>query len=339
MSNENIKPFFNPKREVLGKILPIDTPFTVIIDTSEICNFKCNYCFRGTLDRESEIYARTEGLMKWDVFVKIVEQIKQFPNQVKRISLSGHGEPLCNSLLADMVRYIKKNGLLGKTEIHTNGSLLNDELIENLLDSGIDAINISLQGLNSKTYKDVADVHIDFEQFYRNIEKLYKAKRHTQINIKVANISLEEGEEEIFYEKFAKISDRVYIEQIVPLFNGVDYSNIKEKSNINKYGEYFGEIKSCIQVFYNLLITPQGNIYPCAHLTPPISLGSIQERTLLEAWNSNERIEFLKKNLIKGCISEVNCRECYVKYNSIKVKEDLIDSYSEEILDRLKNIY
>lgn len=45
--------------------------------------------------------------MKWETFEKIVDQMKEFPHQIKRIALSHHGEPLCNHRLPDMVAYIK----------------------------------------------------------------------------------------------------------------------------------------------------------------------------------------------------------------------------------------
>ena len=103
-----IKPSYDENRQMLGEIYPLDTPFNVIIDSSEVCNFKCNYCFRSTENKGNWGYASCNKNMEWDLFVKIVDQIKEFPNKVKQISLSNHGEPLCNRRLPDMVRYIKK---------------------------------------------------------------------------------------------------------------------------------------------------------------------------------------------------------------------------------------
>lgn len=335
-----ILPSFNKERTKLGKVLPLDTPFTVIIDSSEICNFKCNYCFRSNNDSSDVIYAKKEGLMKWNTFVEIVNQLKEFPDEVKRISLSGHGEPLCNKLLPDMVSYIKKCGLLGTTEIHTNGSLLVDEKFRHkLAKSGLDRIIISLQGLNAYSYNKISDVSLDFNEFYNSLKDFYTCSQNTIINIKIADVALAEGEIDKFYQMFSEISDRLYVEKIVPLFKDIDYSDIIARDKrINKYGNNFGEQRCCNQIFYTLVITPEGNIYPCTELDPPIKLGNIFENTLIEAWNSKVRKDFLKSNLIFGCKSNTKCKECYIPYNNVKVKEDLIDDYSNEILARLEQI-
>ena len=103
-----IKPSFDSKRVMLGEKYPLDTPFNVILDTSERCQFRCSYCFRSNPDKSTWGYPRNNDLMEWDVFVRAVDQIKLFPEEVKQISLSNHGEPLLNRQLPDMVKY-KKN--------------------------------------------------------------------------------------------------------------------------------------------------------------------------------------------------------------------------------------
>lgn len=340
MNNNKIKPFYNVERVTLGKVLPLDTPFTVIIDTSEICNFKCNYCFRAHSEIANETYVKKEGLMKWATFIKVVEQIKQFPKQVKRISLSGHGEPMCNKLLPDMVRYIKENGLLGKTEIHTNASMLmNNKFACDLADSGIDKVIISLQGLNAHTYNKVSNVSINYDEFYNGIKTFYKRKINTEVNIKIANVALRDGEKDLFFQKFDEVSDKLYVEKIVPLFNGIDYTDIIKKHNkgSNKYGVTFGNLKCCNVIYYTLFITPEGIINPCTQLEPPFILGNIYDTTLLEAWNSKSRINFLRQDLTVGHRINKKCKDCYIPYNTVKVEEDLIDNYSNDILARLDN--
>ena len=46
MKYKNVEKSFNQKRNVLGKVLPLSTPYTVLIDISDMCNLRCNYCFR-----------------------------------------------------------------------------------------------------------------------------------------------------------------------------------------------------------------------------------------------------------------------------------------------------
>lgn len=328
-----IKPSYDTNRQILGKIYPLDTPFNVILDASEACNFKCNYCFRADNDKAHWGYAKDNQLMSWDVFAKAVEQIKEFPQEVKQISLSNHGEPLVNRKLPDMVRYIKKQGIASRISIHTNASLLDEQYVYDLADSNIDRIVVSLQGLDEKKYFETCGVKIDYTSFYENLKLLYNIKKDTQIHIKIANVALKDTEEEEFYEMYQPISDRVFIEQIVPIWKDVKIENSPMVVQ-NKYGDKFAKQQCCPLIFHTIVITPNGDVYPCTQLLTPYKLGNIQDVGLLELWNGRVR----KDLLIRQCKWENPdiCKDCYILQNSIYTEGDMIDSYRQGIFERIE---
>lgn len=332
MDTNKIMPSFDSKRSVLGEILPLKTPFNVIIDASERCNFQCQYCFRGDADKNKWGYAKDNQLMGWDTFVKTVEQVKEFEDEVRQISLSGHGEPLCNRRIPDMVRYMKAQGIQSRISIHTNASLLDREFIDDLIDSDIDRIVISLQGMTSEKYWEVCRAKIDFETFYDNLTYLYENKNHTQMHIKIMDVALDKGEEDSFYKKFVPIGDRVFIEQEVPIWKGVESE--KGKAEIeNKYGNSFPLQECCPLIFHTIMIIPNGDVYPCTQVLREDKLGNVNEATLVNMWMGEAR----RNLLLRQC--ELNnpeiCEQCYIRQNSIYTKEDMIDEYREEILKRL----
>ena len=327
-----IMPSFDNNRSVLGEVLPLRTPFNVIIDISERCSFQCKYCFRSDKDKKNWGYAKDNQLMEWDTFVKTVEQLKEFDDDVRQISLSGHGEPLCNRKISDMVRYIKKQGICGRVSIHTNASLLNREYIDDLIDSNIDRIVVSLQGMTSKKYWEVCHVKLNFEEFYDNLTYLYENKNQTQVHIKIMDVAMNNGEEENFYKKFCPIGDRVFIEREVPIWKGV--TSKRRKVNIeNKYGNCFPLQNCCSLIFYTIMIIPNGDVYPCTQLLREDKLGNINENTLKAMWTGKER----KNLLLRQC--ELNnpeiCKNCYIRQNSIYTEEDMIDKYRLQIKERL----
>lgn len=328
-----IRPSFDSNRQVLGEIYPLDTPFNVIIDASEACNFKCSYCFRSDKDKTHWGYAKDNQIMQWDLFVKVVEQLNGFPQEVKQISLSNHGEALVNRRLPDMVRYIKNAGIKSRISIHTNASLLDEEYVYDLADSNIDRIVVSLQGLDADKYYETCGVKIDYETFYRNLSLLYKIKKDTQIDIKIANVALQEDEEKKFYEMYQPISDRVFVEQIVPIWKDVKIQDIPDSVQ-NKYGESFARQQCCPLIFHTIVITPNGDVYPCTQLLTPYKLGNIRNLRLFELWNSTLRRELL----LRQCKIENPdiCKECFILQNCIYAEEDMIDAYKEKILERLE---
>ena len=331
MGYNNIIKSYSQDRNVLGKVLPLDTPYTVMVDISDMCNLRCNYCFRADESIVAEDY-RKNRLMEWETFEKIVEQMQQFPHQIKRIALSHHGEPLCNRRLPDMVTHIKRSGLTAKTDIHTNALLLDEEYIDELCAAKIDRIVISLQGLDEKNYLEVCGAHIDFDQFYHRLEYLYKMKTTTQVQIKIVDVAVGK-EKDKFYEMFSPIADRVFIESVVPLWTGADMT--KEKIETNKYGDAFKVQQCCPLVFYTINVLPDGTIYPCSHIRPPFKLGNVRNTTLMEAWNSMQKKEFLKDMLENGRFEVETCRDCYVPQNTVMTPGDSIDAYADEIRARL----
>lgn len=330
---ENIIPSYDTNRQVLGEIYPLDTPFTAIIDASEVCQFRCNYCFRSDADRSQWGYAARNNLMDWETFRLAAEQLKEFPHDLKQISVSNHGEPLCNRRLPLMVKYIKEQGIKGRVSIHTNAALLDEQYAVELAQSGIDRIVVSLQGMTAEKYRQVCGVGIDYDKFYRNLQILYEAKTNTQICIKVADTALDEGEEDLFYEKFSPIADRVYVEKIIPIWLNVKVNDPSHKI-INKYGDAFPIQECCPLIFNTIVVTPDGDVYPCTQIQAPYRLGNIREHSLKELWDSPQRRQLLI-NQCKGTNHPV-CGRCYISQNSVYAKEDMIDGYRDEILARLE---
>lgn len=337
MKNNKIRPSYDSNRRVLGEIFPLSTPFNVILDVSEVCNFRCGYCFRGQDDKSKWGYASRLDYMEWDLFEKAVNQLKNFPEEVRQISLSNHGEPLCNRKVPDMVRYIKSRGIRSRVSIHTNGAMLDEGYARDLADSDIDRIVVSLQGLTAAKYREVCKTNINFESFYYNLSVLYQNKKNTQIHFKIMDIALENGEEEKFYEMFSAIGDRVYIEKVVPIWKDIEMSRVKKEGaeafHYNKFGDGFQKQGCCPLIFHTIVVAPNGDVYPCTQLLSPYVLGNIKTKSLCEYWGCQERKQLLLKQteLQSGEL----CKECYILQNSIYAKEDMIDSYRCEIKERL----
>lgn len=325
---------FSTDRSILGEIYPLRSPFTVIVDASEICNFKCNYCFRSNPCDEKSWgdYAIKKRLMEWDVYKEIVKQILEFPDMVRMVSLSNHGEPLCNRQLPNMIRYLKESGYTGRVSIHTNAALLTDEYAIDLADSGIDKIVVSLQGLSADKYKEVCGVKIDFDELVRCLKVLYNNKReNTIINIKIMDVVVGD-EEDLFYEMFSPLADTVFVEKMVPIWKNIDYSK-KNTMIENKYGDSFIAQQVCPLIFNTIVVTPEGDVYPCTQITSKQNLGNIKDKKLVEIWNSEKR-KVLLKNQLELCSGE-ECTDCYIRQNSIFSEADMIDDYRGNILERL----
>ena len=332
---ENIIPSFDADRVQLAEVLPLETPFTVILDVSEMCNFKCNYCFRSEADKKAWGYAAENNMMSEEIFKMAVSQIQHFPEQVRQISLSHQGEPLINQKIPWMVRYIKERGIKGRISIHTNGSLLTPQYVRELADSGIDRVIVSLQGMSSEKYQSVCGRSIDFEQLYANLKYFYEIKKNTQINIKIMDIALDEGEEETFYDLFAPIADRVFVEKVIHIWKEKEYLDLDKNDNLafNKYGMGFPPQKVCPLIFHTIVVIPNGDVYPCTQLLQKEKLGNIQNKELVELWNCEKRKEMLRAQC-RLSAPDI-CLDCGIRQNTIYSEKDMLDGFKEQILNRI----
>lgn len=331
---------YNDERICLGKQLPLDTPLSIILDVSERCNFKCNYCFRSGQKDESWDYAAQNNLMTMKTFETAVDQLVDFPQKIKVASLSGHGEPLCNPHIAQMVRCLKESGRVERVEMHTNASLLTENNVNEIAKVGFSRVVVSLQGLDAITYARVCGVKINWDYFFHCLSLLYRNKqKDLTIHIKISEAALNKedyaADEKRFYRLFGEIADSVFIETVTPLWKNIRLDVAETK---NKFGQNHGEIHYCPIVFYKLWVAPDGEIYPCTALPPPLHLGNINDLSLMEAWTSAKRIDFLKDHLRFGCHGNGFCTDCFVPMNTVTSEKDVIDTYQEDILKRLEGL-
>jgi tungsten cofactor oxidoreducase radical SAM maturase len=135
------------------------------VEPTTSCNLECRTCIRNTWD------TRTTQ-MEMDVFRSLMEQTKELP-ALKRIVLSGLGEPFTHRDVLEMARLIRERDLA--VTIGSNGLLLDKEKAEEVVRLGVDRIVISLDGVTPEAYGDVRGARIS--QVLDNIHGLNEAKR------------------------------------------------------------------------------------------------------------------------------------------------------------------
>ncbi len=334
-----IKPNYDTKRKKLAEVIPLAAPFTVYIEQTKYCNFKCFYCIHSTRDEaDGEFRALGHRMQHIDegFFEKIIRELKEFPQGgIKRIVFSGLGEPLMNPHLPDYVRMVVEAGIAGRVEIITNGLLLTPEKSRALVAAGITNINISVQGLDAAGYEKTCGIRIDFERYLENLKYLYEHKGNVQIYIKAIDATLGTKEnEEKFFELFSPFADRIYIEHLVVMQQQMDGLREIVDGTKNFYGEELDvNRKVCAQSFYFMQIGCEGDIFPCPvpGLGKNLSMGNAKEHTLTEIWNGSRRRGFLRKMLKKEKDQIPDCATCTC-FNAINNPMEQLDDDAERLL-------
>ncbi len=329
--NENI---INAERHKLEEVLPIKSPYSLMLDPCNLCNFKCEFC---ALQKSQEKHSFKKQFMEWDLFQKIINDIRELPEPLKVLRVSGQGEPLLNPNIIKMFSFAKEKHVADFVETVTNGSKLSPEFNTQLVASGIDRIRISIEAVSEEGYQDIAGYKINLDQFVDNIKDLHdKSRGKCEIYIKTVDAAVNTKEKkDLFFNLFGNICDRIWIDQVIPLWS--DYDEIKKKFQIqNKgmHGQALQPVKVCPFPFYNVLINPDGAVTACcADWKRKLVLGNLSEQKFVEIWNG----KILKKfwvDMLKGNKNKYEmCAKCLLPMYDCN---DNIDAFAEEILARME---
>jgi radical SAM protein with 4Fe4S-binding SPASM domain len=316
-------------RTSLQEVIPLETPFHIFVDPSAACNFSCKFCFNRN---KANTFHK---IMEYELFVKIIDDLKKFPQKLKVLRLYKEGEPLLNKRLPEMIAYAKKNQIAETIDFTTNGSLLTPEKNLQLIEAGLDAINISVEGISSEKYLEVSNVKIDFDKYVENIRHLYENKKNCRVLIKTNDVNVPEEDRDKFYEIFGDICDEIAIENVVPIWHNVDISDVKSDFDKGIYNQGINYIEVCPFIFYSLTINSDGTVSSCfmdwEHLN---IIGNVKESSVFEIWKGGNLKKLRIAHLEKRKHEYKICAQCkQLTFATI----DNIDSYSDIIIEKIKN--
>ncbi|MFK5857311.1 MAG: radical SAM/SPASM domain-containing protein [Bacteroidota bacterium] len=316
----------------LQDVIPLETPFLLYIDPSSACNFKCEFCPTGHKDlvRNSN-YKR--GIMDFEIFKKVIKDLGEFTQPLKVLRMNKIGEPFVNKELPEMIAFAKDSGFIESIDLATNGALFTHQNLTEIVDAGLDRLNISLEGINSQQYLKYAKVNIDCNILFENIRWLYKNKGNCEVTIKIPGSYLTDNEKDEFFNLFGDYCDRIFIEDIVPIWPSFDIeknTDIKIDLHKGQYNEKVQQKDICTYIFYSLAINADGTVSACCpDWDQKLVVGDIRKQTLKEIWNSS-KINDLRRSHLEGLRNKNSvCKDCgHLKYAQV----DNIDQYRERLL-------
>ncbi len=323
------------KKVSLASAIPLSTPYLVYIDPASFCNIKCNFCFHSLDDNLLKKKGFRPGIMKYDLFVKIADEFKEFPEKVKSFKFCALGEPLLNKRLPEMIAYTKKQNIANRIILVTNGTLLTPELNLKLIEAGLDDLLVSVEGVSAQKYYDIAGIHLDYDKFLDGIKHFYENKNNCKVYIKIAHTGLDHKGEPGFHDIFDDICDTAYVEYLTKIFQGVDYSDIIEDPSINQIGEQVPErVEVCFLPFNNLNVNVFGKVSPCIFdYKENIVVGDVNTESLVDIWNGKKLNEFRVMHLKKERYGHMDCSICeWLSICGCNIYENIIDDEADKLI-------
>ena len=330
------------KRQNLIDIIPLKKPFTLLIEPSNYCNFRCVSCFQSL--KEKNYLTLHRGFMPMETYTEIIEQFKNWEgDKLKVLKLSLYGEPFTNPQFGEMLRIAKEADIAERIETTTNASLLTEELCRQLVEYEIDYIRVSIYGGNQKRYEEVTGTNkADINEIWNNLKKVRDLKKEQGKEkpfVSAKMLDTYSGENEEFLNKFTDVADEVYIDK------PHNWIATEEKSFINSlYKEEQQEALkedlkktlskriACPMPFTTLAVRNNGDVSPCCvDWIGGTNLGNIHEESIQDIWNGDRMYQFRKMQLENRRRENSSCRNCELVSNDYYTRDN-IDAFPVERL-------
>jgi len=333
----------NVKRAVLADVVPLATPYVAYIDPANACNFRCKFCPTGHPELLRKIQ-RPTGVMDFNLFKKIINDFKLFPEKLRVLFLHKDGEPLLNPRIGDMMALAKRSEIAPVVWLTTNGALITHERAIEIIESGIDYVRLSVEHVTAEGYLDFTKTYSNYDGLRRNIDFLFNEKNrrgsHLKIWAKMIDFNFTEDELKKFGEDFGGIADEVLLTG-----TGVwtDQMGIDFNLGANPQAGYDGATPMkknrivCPYTFYNIAINFDGTTGGCMlDWSHSLVAGDARTQSIVDIWTSpamnrvrlahleGRRKEFLSCN---GC----QCVQFMPADNELDdVREKLIPMFKDE---------
>lgn len=153
------------------------------------CNLTCAHCRRLESDEAADTDLSTAQAK---VLIKQLAEMGGRQPMMPVLVFSG-GEPLCREDIFELVGYAKSLGII--PALATNGTLIDSQVAQNIADSGIARVSVSLDGATADVHNKLRRLEGSFEKAIEGIGHIRDKKVPFQINITLTKHNAEQLED------------------------------------------------------------------------------------------------------------------------------------------------
>ena len=286
-------------------------PPCLFVEVTNRCNLTCPTCPLGT-DQAYKGYSKSDITL--EQFKYIIDQV---PSLVY-VTLQGIGEPLLNKDIMKMIEYCTKKGI--STYINTNGTILTETKSNELIESGLSNLSVSVNSFDEKVFADTRS-GASIKKVSENIKKFIEIKRakgtkrpivsFRAILMKETEPHMEElilksdelGIDVLYIQLFiSMIADKNLMESSLSTLEIQRFSDKLEKFKkqvklqiiTESFGNSSNNLGQCNLPWFSPNVTAEGYVTPCCTISNQsiLTMGNIFETPFEQIWNSDAFVQF-----------------------------------------------
>jgi radical SAM protein with 4Fe4S-binding SPASM domain len=315
----------------LWEVAPLPTPWTIFIDVTNRCNFRCVYCPTGNPDMIKHVERHT-GHMPMDLYRKIVNDMRELDPRPRVVNLYKDGEPLFHPNFVEMVHVLYDAGVTDRIYTKTNGELITKN--KGLASAPLDMLGISVPHSDPDKIPDVVGKKVNYQKYIDGIKALYEdSRRSFTINAKMAFYNMTDDDVEKFYHDFEPICDTVAIEGLHG-WGANDLGDMLLGVEVEPHdGSPVVPHLACPLPLYMMSINSDGSTAVCcAEWGHFHDLGDVHKESVLDLWNNDKRNAFRLMHLEGRRNENMACKDCQYRDTLM----DNIDDHLDEMIERMR---
>ena len=295
-----------------------DFPIDVMVESTNQCNLKCIMCYHADPDIPFQQDGRAK-YMGMDLFKKVVDECAE--NGIYSMKLSFRGEPFMNKRFPDMIRYAKSKNIMEVSTL-TNATLLNAELAKNVIDSGLDQLIISMDGLTKETYEKIrvkSNYDVVMENVHRFIELRGGEKKKPFIRIQYTEVPENRHETADFYNYWKDKVNEVSISYFY------EFDSPEKARKMNKEIPVY-ENFSCEQLWQRIVVLCDGRVSLCgSDVIPETVVGDAKVQSIRDIWHSKKMKNIRKLHQEGNYYKIPMCKVCvHNQKESVKFRNNTL---------------
>lgn len=300
-------------------------PYVVFVDPINLCNLRCPLCATGM----GEIQ-RTRQRMDYEHFKKVIDRLSPSAYEV---SLYNWGEPLLHKDIFEMIKYARSKNLA--TVMSSHLSVNKPELMDQILDSGLEELTVSIDGVTQDVYEKYR-VKGNLELVLSNLRRLIamrEERRSVTPVIEWQFIVFKHNEHQIDAAK--RMADEIGVDLIRFIPAGLPFDATVDRKQALAKQYYssdplfryqdpeatsfrdapFRQRGGCYYLYRSVTVNPDLGVAPCCIVyDDKYDFGQLEREDFGDIWN-NERYQSARSEFSRFAVSpgaETVCQRCKV---------------------------
>ncbi len=283
-------------------------PPAISVELSTICNLACPECVTG-----AGLSRRKNDFMDYSLAEKISGELRSC---ILSAWLYWQGEPMLHPRFFEIVKLFR--GV--NTVISTNGHFLNEENCRQLVESGLDKVIISYDGITPESYAfyRIGGDHSKVTEGIMRLAEINKMSRSPlkiELQFLVHRYNGHEAEKAAHFARSAGADFRVKTMQVLDAGSAGDWmpSDSRKARYIKQSGNWVtarAPARGCIRMWTTPVITTDGDVLPCCFdKYAGHSMGNINNQAFSEIWH-NEKYNSFRDSVVKSRTFADICSLC-----------------------------